>query len=253
MKKVLLFFVLISLAARAQNTAQNTEGVVSYKRKTYWTKIIRRMTYLSQEQKDRAAQTWKNYEEENNAEKMKLAFSSAESLYTYASESGETDDGSYSWRNSDLKLYRNFEKDKKIDVMEMLGKTYVVEDSLHAPVWKIGNQIKDVAGYVCMRADAEDPIKKQKITAWFAQDLPVPAGPERYHGLPGVILELNLNDGDVIIEATGVQLRKLTPEDLKLPKLKGKKLTDAQYDELIRKHIADSMVAHQNPYWTIRY
>lgn len=244
---LLLLFTLIATDA----IAQKTEGVVSYTRKTYWTKIIGRMTFLSQEQKDRAAQTWKNDDEFK--EKMKLAFNANESLYTYASEQGETEDASYSWRNSELKLYRNFEKDKKTDVVEMLGKTYIVEDSLHTPVWRIGNQIKDIAGYICMRADMEDPIKKQKITAWFAQDIPVPAGPERSHGLPGLILELNLNDGDVVIEATGVAFRPLTPEDLKLPKLKGKKINDAAYDALIRQHIADSMVAHRNPYWAIRY
>ncbi|GAB3497979.1 GLPGLI family protein [Spirosoma knui] len=249
----LIFLLLISgWLIGTTAIAQNTEGVVSYKRKTHWIKIISRMTFLSQEEKDRAAQTWKNYEEENNAEKMKLAFSPNESLYTYASESGETDDGSYSWRNSELKLYRNFEKDKKIDIVEMLGKTYVIDDSLHTPVWKIGNQIKEVAGYICMKAETEDPIKKQKITAWFAQDIPVPAGPERYNGLPGLIMELSLND-DVVIEATGVAFRKLTPDDLKLPKLKGKKINDAAYDTLIKQHIAESMVAHRNPYWAIRY
>lgn len=243
----LLLFTLIATAS----VAQKTEGVVNYTRKTYWTKIIGRMTFLSQEQKDRAAQTWKNDDEYK--EKMKLAFSANESLYTYASEQGETEDAGYSWRNSELKLYRNFEKDKKTDVVEMLGKTYIVEDSLHTPVWRIGNQIKDIAGYICMRADMEDPIKKQKITAWFAQDIPVSAGPERSHGLPGLILELSLNDGDVVIEATGVTFRPLTPDDLKLPKLKGKKINDAAYDALIRQHIADSMVAHRNPYWSIRY
>ncbi|HLK98171.1 MAG TPA: GLPGLI family protein [Hymenobacter sp.] len=245
----LLLFTLIAMGS----LAQNTEGVVSYKRKTHWIKIIGRMTYLSQEEKDRAAQTWKNFEEENNAEKMKLAFNASESLYTYASEQGESDDGKYSWRNRDLQLYRNFGKDRKTEVEEMLGKTYIVEDSLHTPVWKIGNQIKDVAGYICMKAETEDPIKKQKITAWFAQDIPVPAGPERSHGLPGLILELSLNDGDVVIEATGVTFRPLTPDDLKLPKLKGKKINDAAYDALIRQHIADSMTARRNPYWAIRY
>lgn len=243
----LLVFVLITASA----VAQKTEGVVTYERKSYWTKIIARMTYLSQEQKDRAAQTWKNHDEWK--EKMKLTFNTTESLYTYANEQGQTEDGRYSWRNSELQLYRNFDKEQKTDVMEMLGKTYIIEDSLHAPVWKIGNQIKDVAGYICMKAETEDPIKKQKITAWFAQDIPVPTGPERYHGLPGLILELNLNDGDVIIEATNVTLKTPTADDLKLPKLKGKKINDAAYDSMIQKYIAEQMTAHQNPYWEIRY
>lgn len=243
----LFLFVLVATTS----LAQKTEGIVSYERKTYWTKIYGRMTYLSQEERDRTAQTYKNDDEFK--EKMKMAFNANESLYTFASEQGETEDASYSWRNRELKLYRNFEKDKKTEVVEMLGKTYVIEDSLHTPVWKIGNQIKDVAGYICMRAEMEDPVKKQTITAWFAQDIPVSAGPERANGLPGLILELSLNNGDVVIEATGVAFRPLTPDELKLPKLKGKKINDAGYDALIRQHITDSMTAQRNPYWSIRY
>ena len=250
MKKL---FVLLGLLLSVAANAQNTEGVVSYTRKEYWSRIIGRMTYLSQEEKDRSAQIRKNWEEDNKGEKMKLVFTENESLYTYGSEQGETDDGQYSWRHDEYKLYRYFEKDRKTDIIQMLGKTYIVEDSLHTPNWKIGDQIKEVAGHICMKAESEDSIKKQKITAWFAQDIPVPAGPERYHGLPGVILELSLNDGDVIIEATKVTFKKLTPDDLKLPKLKGKKIDDAAYNALLREHIKNSMTAHQNPFWSVRY
>jgi GLPGLI family protein len=231
--------------------AQKTEGVVTYVRKEHWLKIMNRMTFLSREQKDRMAQTWKNEEENNKGIKMKLAFNANESLYTYASD--EPEEGGYSWRKSEFYLYSNFEKDKKTDIIEMSGKTYVVDDSLHAPVWKIGNQIKEVAGYVCMKAETEDPIKKQKLTAWFAQDIPVSAGPERVNGLPGLILELDINDGDAVIEATNVTFRPLVPEDLKLPKQKGKKINDAAYNTLISKYITESTAAQRNPYWIIRY
>ncbi len=248
MKKLLIYLgLLISSAA----TAQKTEGVVTYVRKEYWLKITNRLTFLSQEQKDRMAQTWKNFAEDNKGIKMKLAFGPNESLYTYNSD--EPEEGGYSWRKSEFYLYRNFEKDKKTDIIEMIGKTYIIDDSLHTPVWKIGNQIKDVAGYICMKAETEDPIKKQKITAWFAQDIPVSAGPERQNGLPGLILALDVNDGDVVIEAVNVAFRPLTPDDLKLPKLKGKKINDGTYDTLLRQYIAEQMTAHQNPYWEIRY
>ena len=60
MKKLIILLGLLSTLAA---NAQQTEGIVSYKRKTYWTKIISRLTYLSREEKDRAAQTWKNEEE----------------------------------------------------------------------------------------------------------------------------------------------------------------------------------------------
>ena len=243
----LLFFTLIATAS----VAQKTEGVATYVRKEYWLKITNRLTFLSQEQKDRMTNTFKNWEADNKGIKMKLAFSPNESRYTYNSD--EPEEGGYSWRKPEFYLYRNFEKDKKTDVMEMIGKTYIVEDSLHTPVWKIGNQIKEVAGYICMKAETEDPVKKQKITAWFAQDIPVAAGPERLNGLPGLILAIDVNDGDVTIEAVSVQFRPLTPDDLKLPKLKGKKLTDTAYDSIVRQYISEQMTAHQNPYWEVRY
>lgn len=250
MKKLL---ILLFLLTGSVAMAQKTEGVVTYVRKEYWLKIVNRLPFLSQEQKDRETQTWKNWAEQNKGIQMKLAFSSNESLYTYFSD--EPEEGGYSWRKSELYLYRNFEKEKKTDIIEMLGKTYIVDDSLHAPVWKIGNQIKEVAGYICMKAETEDPIKKQKITAWFAQDIPVPAGPERVNSLPGLILELNVNDGDMIIEATNVTFRPVTADDLKLPKSKGKKINDTAYDALIKQRIDESVTAHRNPFgWTgVRY
>ena len=228
-----------------------TEGVVTYVRKENWLKIANRMTFMSQEQKDRMAQTWKNFAEDNKGVKMKLAFSPTESLYTYNSD--EPEENGYSWRKSDLFFQRNFEKERKTDVIETLGKTYIVEDSLHVPAWKIGNQIKEVAGYICMSAETQDTIRNYKVTAWFAQDIPVPAGPERLNGLPGLILALDINDGDATIEATNVLFRPLTPADLKMPKLKGKKLNDVAYDKLLHDYIAEQMVAHRNPYWEIRY
>jgi GLPGLI family protein len=134
----------------------------------------------------------------------------------------------------------------------MLGKTYIVDDTLHTPTWKILNQIKEVAGYICMKAETVDTVKNQKITAWFAQDIPVMAGPERYFGLPGLILELDINEGDVTIVASKVEFKKLTNE-FNLKKIKGKKISDAEYTKIIADFIKDSIKGERNPYWGLRY
>ncbi|WP_461096174.1 GLPGLI family protein [Spirosoma luteolum] len=246
---ILLLLLTASLAA----SAQKTEGVVEYRRITHWSKIYRRMTFLSQEQKDRITLREKNWEEDNKGEKMKLLFSPTQSLYTYSGDAGESQDAGYSWRQSDLIMTRNFAGEHQTDIMEMLGKVYIVDDSLRTPVWKIGNQIKEVAGYICMKAETQDVIKGQTITAWFAQDIPVPAGPERLNGLPGLILEVDINDGDLEIVAQSVTFRSLTADELKVPKTKGKKISDAEYNDMLKKKIAESIAAHENPYWNIRY
>ncbi len=257
--KVSFFFFswLLAVSVSAQNpapakaaAAPTTEGVVQYERRTYWPRIYSRMTFLSQEQKDRISNLTRNFTE--NKEKMKLTFSESQSLYAYASESAEYEGSSYKGRNEELFFFRDFDKETMLDIEETLGRTYVIEDSLRLPSWKIGDQIKEIAGHLCSKATTTDELKKQSITAWFAQDIPVPAGPERFYGLPGLILELDINEGDVIIEATSVVM-KPTATELKPPKSKGKRVTGAAFNKLLREHIATSMKEQQNPYWSIRY
>jgi GLPGLI family protein len=139
------------------------------------------------------------------------------------------------------------------DVFEILGKTYIIEDSLQVPNWKILNDIKEVAGHICMKAMVEDTIKKQKIVAWFAQDIMLNAGPERLWGLPGLILELDINDGTVLIEASKIEFKKLNQEMALPKKLKGKKLNEKAYQEMTDKFIKEKIKEEMNPYWSIRY
>lgn len=135
----------------------------------------------------------------------------------------------------------------------MSGKTYLVDDSLKTLDWKILNDIKDVAGHICMKAMIQDTIKKQKIIAWFAQDIPISAGPERLYGLPGLIMELNINDGAVIVEATKIEPLKITTQ-MDLPKkLKGKRINELAYRDMIRRYIQEKIKEEQNPFWSIRY
>jgi GLPGLI family protein len=248
MKKILPLLLMIGFAIPAH--AQKMEGVVSYEQVFHWVRIYSRLDFLSQEEKDREMLTWGNKDESKS--KMKLFFTPTQSRYTYSDEEGD-EDRRYSWRKQEYFIFRDFEKETKTEIIEMLGKTYVVEDSLKAPKWKVMNKIKDINGHVCMLAVTEDTIKRQKIEAWFAHDLPISAGPGQYFGLPGLIMELNVNDGDLVITATKIEM-KAVGEDINMPKkIKGKKITSKEYDTLLWTHIRDSMVAHRNPYWSMPY
>lgn len=115
------------------------------------------------------------------------------------------------------------------------------------------NDMKEVAGHVCMNAYREDTLKKQKIYVWFALDIPVPSGPERLGGLPGLILEADVNDGGMLITADKIELKKLTNELEAPKKVKGKKVNEAGYNEVIRKHMEEKRKAEEPPFWGIRY
>ena len=139
------------------------------------------------------------------------------------------------------------------DIREELGKKYLIEDKIPKHKWKILNEIKEIAGYLCMKAETNNEIKDQVIHAWFTDAIPMSGGPEGYGGLPGMILQLDINDGDAVITATSVDLD--TPiEKLPIPrKMKGKKIDIAEFDQKLEKFIAQSIDGQKNPYWRIRY
>jgi GLPGLI family protein len=241
-----LFIVLLVITGCFDAKAQSKQGIVTYERVQYYTKIIARLDFLTQEEKDRAKLTWGKDDEWKS--KTQLVFNENESRYEDVAEEG-------SWgRPEDFVIYRNYEKEKITDIETVSGKTYVTEDSLKAPQWKVMNKIKEIKGYLCMMAVTKDTIKNQTITAWFANDIAVQAGPEKYFGLPGLILELDINDGDVVITADKIELKPVDTQQLALPKkVKGKKLNQLQYNVLVADLIKTSIKGRRNPFWSLRY
>jgi GLPGLI family protein len=245
-----IFTLLISIIS-LQTFAQQ-EGMIRFTRTTYWTKLNSTLTYLSKQEKEKQAYMFGGRDE--GIEYTLLYFNEKGSYYTQSDQLTSWEEKyDYSGRKEVFGIKRDFEKGTMTEAFEMAGKTYIIEDSLKTLNWKILNDIKDVAGHICMKAMVEDTIKKQKIIAWFAQDIPLNAGPERLYGLPGLILELNINDGAVIVEATKIEPLKITTQ-MDLPKkLKGKKVTELAYQDILKKFIQEKIKEERNPFWIIRY
>jgi GLPGLI family protein len=65
--------------------------------------------------------------------------------------------------------------------------------------WTIHDETKTLAGYTVQKATTlafQSPnglqVEGAKAVAWFAPEIPLGVGPERYHGLPGLIVQLQL-------------------------------------------------------------
>lgn len=248
--KLYMTFVL-AFAFALQTFAQELNGEIVYNRKTNYIAIMSRLPYLTTEDIDRAKLTWGNWDDEDNqGEDYLYYFSNGKTLYT---KKEKESDGNYSWSSEKFVLVRDHKKHTVKDFKETLGKKYLIEDVLPKFKWKILNEIKEIEGYLCMKAETYDTAKDQVIHAWFADGILFSGGPEGYAGLPGMILELNINNGDAIITATKVTL---TPSQVDLPlpkKMKGKKMTISEFDQLVNTYISDSIEAERNPYWRIRY
>jgi GLPGLI family protein len=215
---LLAFVASLCIRLAAQETpapAPVTEGTIRYLVTHNWSKKMEALTYMSKQRKERASYIWGGNSEW--LEYTLLHFSPAQTKYLDSEERAEPDDSGYSWRKEAYYTKRDFAQNTLFDALTMQGKTYLVQDSLRCQDWKILNDLKEVAGHLCMNASWEDSIKQQKIVVWFALDIPHSGGPERLCGLPGLILEADYNNGAMIVSANRIESKKLTTE-LDLPK-----------------------------------
>lgn len=68
--------------------------------------------------------------------------------------------------------------------------------------WVISQDKKQVLGYECAQAKAH--YRGRSYTAWFAPDIPLGLGPWSFGRLPGLILEIYDDTGDIHFVAEGI-------------------------------------------------
>lgn len=72
---------------------------------------------------------------------------------------------------------------------------YLVYDKVPNIEWKIDKETtKKILGYECIKATAI--FRGSPITAYFTKDIPYSVGPFKIFGLPGVILDIRVNNKD---------------------------------------------------------
>jgi GLPGLI family protein len=242
---LVVFFISLQFAVKAQG------GTITFKQRYNWSNIATKMPYLSQEERDRIKLVWGKDNDDNKGQDYILTFNTEGNIY----QKKEKDENfGYSWGEEDDILIRDTKTKTTQDIRILLGKKYLIEDEIPRYKWKILNELKDVAGYVCMKAETKDTINDVIIHAWFTDKIPYMSGPEGFTGLPGMILSLDYNHDDVNIFATKIQIETDKPVILPLPKkIKGKKILYVEYNARKKKHIALSVTGRRNPYWDVRY
>lgn len=84
------------------------------------------------------------------------------------------------------------------------NKTIVVREDLSQIAWKIGEENKTIGSFVCRKARGS--FRGRTYTAWFASDVATQSGPWKFNGLPGLILEIYDDKGEVYFGARSVKI-----------------------------------------------
>ena len=219
MKKLLLCGLAMMLASSGL-LAQQTQGKVTYNRTVKLQMSFAGMPGGMEHQLP-----------SSRTDKYELVFGNNQSLWKQGEQEPEEDqsfgDGGMQIRmvvaGSNDVLYCNFDNSRRVEKREMFDKTFIVDDSISKLKWKMTGESKAILNHTCMKAEAVRISKRMtmnmdngkmerkeiddtaKIVAWFAMDIPVSAGPTEFQGqLPGLILELDVRNGDQVYIATSL-------------------------------------------------
>jgi GLPGLI family protein len=142
---------------------------------------------------------------------------------------------SFSFKVPEEILFKDLENGEVVEEKDFMGKKFLIEGEKKVMAWKITGNMKSILGYPCMEAVYSDT--SQNMIAYFAPGLPLSGGPQIYGGLPGLILELDINEGERIFVATSIQLEEPTVSIQK--PVKGKKMNRDEFDQMVKERMEE--------------
>ena len=106
----------------------------------------------------------------------------------------ENDDGTIKIINStsvnEEKYHKSINDSVQLIQDVLNNKKIFYDDTIKNMNWALDPiQTKKIGSYLCHKATLE--FRGTSWTAWFCMDLPIPFGPWKFKGLPGVILEIS--------------------------------------------------------------
>jgi len=128
----------------------------------------------------------------------------------------------------DNRTYCDLKNNQKIIQQDFMDRKFLITTDLKSNDWKITGNQKMILNYPCQEAVKQDSDKK--ITVWFTTAIPVSTGPSSYCGLPGVVLAVDINNGDQTIVATSVS-KDVDSTKIQKP-TEGKKVTQEEFNKI---------------------
>ena len=167
--------------------------------------------------------------------------------------------------------YRNLEANTSTESSEFMGKKFLIRGEFEDQEWKMSGETKMINDMMCMKATTIDSVESRtmfggrgrgpggsqsegekeneerkerpttkearKITAWFTPTIPVQAGPGNFGNLPGLILELDIDDGNTTYTIESLELNTL--EEAIAEPTKGKEVTREEYRKIVREKMKE--------------
>ncbi len=257
MKKIqLLLCMMIALISISTSiAAQMKEGKISYERK------INMHRNLPDPQ-------MKSMVPEFRTDKFELIFNESVSLFRSVVDDEAPDPFANAGGGGGMRMnfrmptantYTDLAKQTQYEERAFFEKEFLIIDSLKQYKWKLSEETKTIAKQLCKKATtmitapqmrmrvsiggggnntdtaANTPRapKETELVVWYAENIPVSFGPDNYSGLPGVIMEIDQDNGATV--TTAVEVSAKYPKKELVAPTKGDKMNRAQFQENMQK------------------
>ncbi len=145
-------------------------------------------------------------------------------------------------------IYKDLKNQQFAEQKEFFSKKFLIKDSLSQYQWQLGKETKSIGKYTCYKATATKVFERMtlsrnsegetkdstysdtiNLTAWYTMQIPISNGPDKYGGLPGLIMELN--NGSTVMLCTKVVLNPTEPVEIEAP-TEGEEVSLEEYSEI---------------------
>jgi GLPGLI family protein len=249
-----ILFAFVTVFTFAQN---NFQGKAVYMSKT--SLDMSRYDKMPEQQKKQMMARFKNFLEKTYT----LSFNKTASSFKedVALEGPGASGPSWGRSNGQGSIYKSLKDKKMIEDVEQFSKRFLVAEDMGQLEWELGIETKKIGNYTCYKAtlvkedtnvdwgsifsrrgndkkkdstNAKANMPEKKLltdTAWYAPQIPVSSGPDKYYGLPGLILELNA--GRTTMLCTEISISSSGVLEIKEPK-KGKEVSREEYTTIVK-------------------
>jgi len=100
-------------------------------------------------------------------------------------------------------VFKNYQTGKQSILERVDGTFFRYEEDKLFFNWVIQSDRKMIMTYLCQKASTE--FRGRKYEAWFTTSIPIPEGPYKFGGLPGLILELMDDQQHFVFTCIGIK------------------------------------------------
>ena len=173
-----------------------------------------------------------------------LEFTSDYSVF-YLEEQLDSDSDTYARMakrigNSSGVFFKDIKEEFTLQELSMFNKEFLVR--LDIPEFHIAEEVGEISGFKVLKATGLETAKapspglkdlEKPVVVWFTPDIPVPYGPGRYNGLPGLILKISV--GNVSFTASEIKMNDNNKaENLISPDKSKPVITEKEFHEKLR-------------------